>query len=71
MPSKYSYFIVERAPGNSFTTYRSPAIGEQRVPIGVRRIGPFGSIPAAADWLSVHAFKLATYTIEEHVDVRA
>ena len=50
-----TFYITERTPGNAFTTYKSKDGAAVRVPIGADRIGPFPSIPAAADYLSAHA----------------
>lgn len=60
-----TFYITERTPGNAFTTYKSKDGAAVRVPIGADRIGPFPSIPAAADYLSAHALPQASYLIEE------
>jgi hypothetical protein len=60
-----TYFVKEKTLGHSFTTFTNGAGEQVRVSIGVRRIGPFPSIAAVADYLAVNAFPQANYEIEE------
>lgn len=63
-----TYFIVQRMPGNAFTTFTDRVGQQHRVPIGDYRIGPFPSVTAAADHLSEHSLPHSSYTIECDVD---
>lgn len=58
-----TYFLVERAPGHAFTTYRGEDGAVNRVPLTETEIGPFDSSAAAADWLARNAMPHASYEI--------
>lgn len=61
--TKREIYIIQKTPGNAFTTYKSPDGLSAQLPIGPDVIGPFDSIPEAADYLSRNAILHASYEV--------
>ena len=65
------YWIKETLPGNARVTFAQPGGDAQYVSVRHNKIGPFVSIPEAADYLAVFGALHASYEIETVTRVHA